>query len=101
MEINDAEDRPLVRFVGNLEEDTVQIDRQNQAHDDRQSENYFQTHGGYPTSTISTKANDKMVKTTLNATRMRNQIMFSASEPPLISTRLSSMAPTNAGISIG
>ena len=83
VEIDDAEYRALVRFVGNLEEDAVQIDGQDQARDDRQSQDDFQTHAlpvslFQPTRTISTKASDKIVKMTLNATRMRNQIMFSA-----------------------
>src|SRR5581483_9691014 len=103
MEINDAKDRALVRFVGNLKEDAAQIPSQNQAGDHGQGQDNFHAHASppQPTKTTSTSANDNRVNRTLNATKMRNQIMFSASDPPRISTRLSSIAPSSAGISMG
>ncbi len=101
VEIDDAEDRALARFVGNLEEDGVQIPSQNQPREGRQAQDDFQTHVLHPTNTISTKAKAKTVKMTLNATRIRNQMKFSASGPLMINTRLSWMAPISAGISIG
>src|ERR1700685_2935574 len=101
VEIDDAENGALAGFIWNLEENAVQIPGQDRAGEHGQSHDDFQTHGVQPTRTISTKAKAKIVKMTLNATKTRNQNKLSANGAPVISTRLSSMAPISAGISIG
>src|SRR5580698_34364 len=98
MEIDDAKDRALAGFIGNLDKNAVQVPGENRTGEHGQSQNDFQTHGFQPTRTISTKAKDEIVKMISNTTKTRNQNKLSASGAPVIRTLLSSMAPINAGI---
>src|SRR5579884_3798198 len=102
MERKNAPDGILQPLVGKLEENDIQISRNDKGAAPTQDVNDLLPHMSHPTSTVSMKNTERAVKITLKPISRFNQILLSPPiGAPASSSVVNCIAPSRAGISMG